>query len=80
MEKTIKETTRLLTQGIITRDEADKILLGLFSVRQHIFVIKDTAGDWVKLFTNKEDADKECDIFAKQHDYVGFYVDEEKLN
>lgn len=34
MEKTIKETTRLLAQGIIDRDEADKILLGLFSVSQ----------------------------------------------
>ncbi len=32
MEKTIKETTRLLAQGIISRDEADKILLGLFGV------------------------------------------------
>lgn len=32
MERTIKETTRLLAQRIITRDEADKILLGIFSV------------------------------------------------
>lgn len=32
MEKTIKETTRLLAQGVINRDEADKILLGLFGV------------------------------------------------
>jgi len=34
MEKTIKETTRLLAQGIIKREEADKILLGLFGVVQ----------------------------------------------
>lgn len=32
MEKTIKETTRLLAQGLIDSDEADKILLGLFGV------------------------------------------------
>jgi hypothetical protein len=37
MEKTIKETTRLLAQGIITRDEADKILLGLLGVSQRTF-------------------------------------------
>lgn len=33
MEKIIKETTRLLAQGVINRDEADKILLGIFNVR-----------------------------------------------
>ena len=30
MEKTIKETTEKLKNGIITTDEADKILLDLF--------------------------------------------------
>jgi hypothetical protein len=34
MEKTIKETTRLLLQGTLTKDEADKILLDLLDVRQ----------------------------------------------
>jgi len=37
MEDKIKETTRLLAQGIIDRDEADKILLGLFSVSGSAF-------------------------------------------
>ena len=32
MENTIKETTRLLLQGNLTKDEADKILLDLFGV------------------------------------------------
>ena len=34
MENTIKETTRLLLQGTLTKDEADKILLDLIVVRQ----------------------------------------------
>jgi len=34
MENTIKETTRLLLQGNLTKEEADKILLDLHSVRQ----------------------------------------------
>ena len=32
MKKTIEETTRLLIQGTLTKDEADKILLDLHSV------------------------------------------------
>ena len=32
MKKTIEETTRLLMQGTLTKDEADKILLGLHNV------------------------------------------------
>ena len=32
MEETIKNTTRLLQQGTLTLDEANKILLGLFGV------------------------------------------------
>ncbi len=32
MKKTIKETTRLLLQGTLTKDEADKILLDLHNV------------------------------------------------
>jgi len=32
MEKTIKEITRLLLQGTLTKDEADKILLELLDV------------------------------------------------
>lgn len=32
MEKTIKETTKLLMQGTLTKDEADKILLDLYNV------------------------------------------------
>ncbi len=32
MENTIKETTRLLLQGTLTKDEADKILLDLHNV------------------------------------------------
>jgi hypothetical protein len=32
MENTIKETTRLLLQGTLTKDEADKILLDLLDV------------------------------------------------
>ena len=32
MEHTIKETTRLLLQGKLTKDEADKILLDLYNV------------------------------------------------
>ncbi len=32
MKKTIEETTRLLMQGTLTKDEADKILLDLHSV------------------------------------------------
>jgi len=32
MKNTIKETTRLLLQGTLTKDEADKILLDLHNV------------------------------------------------
>ena len=32
MKKTIEETTRLLLQGTLTKDEADKILLDLHNV------------------------------------------------
>ena len=32
MKNTIEETTRLLLQGTLTKDEADKILLNLHSV------------------------------------------------
>jgi hypothetical protein len=32
MKKTIEETTRLLLQGTLTKDEADKILLDLYLV------------------------------------------------
>jgi len=32
MKKTIEETTRLLLQGNLTKDEADKILLDLHNV------------------------------------------------
>jgi hypothetical protein len=32
MRKTIEETTRLLLQGTLTKDEADKILLSLSNV------------------------------------------------
>ena len=32
MKKTIEETTRLLVQGTLTKDEADKILLDLQNV------------------------------------------------
>lgn len=32
MKKTIEETTRLLMQGTLTKDEADKILLDLHNV------------------------------------------------
>lgn len=31
MKKAIEETTRLLLQGNLTKDEADKILLGLLT-------------------------------------------------
>ena len=34
MEKTIKETTRLLLQGTLPKDEADKILLDLHNVSE----------------------------------------------
>ena len=34
MESTIKETTRLLLQGTITKEEADKILLDLHNVSE----------------------------------------------
>jgi len=34
MENTIKETTRLLLQGNLTKEEADKILLDLHSISQ----------------------------------------------
>lgn len=32
MEKTIKETTRLLLNGTLTKEDADKILLNLYNV------------------------------------------------
>ena len=32
MEKTIKETTRLLLNGTLTKEDADKILLDLYNV------------------------------------------------
>jgi hypothetical protein len=35
MENIIKETTQKLKSGIITKDEADKILLDLFGVCKH---------------------------------------------
>ncbi len=38
MENLIKETTEKLTNGTITKDEADKILLGLFSVMPRMVV------------------------------------------
>ena len=34
MENTIKETTRLLLEGTLTKDEADKILLDLHNVSE----------------------------------------------
>tara|TARA_R110001606_G_C15166006_1_gene627594 strand:+ start:523 stop:789 length:267 start_codon:yes stop_codon:yes gene_type:complete len=34
MKNTIKETTRLLLQGTLTKDEADKILLDLHNVSE----------------------------------------------
>jgi len=80
MKNEIIKIAKDLEQGTVTTEQAQTLLLGLFSVRQRIFAIKDTTGDWVKLFADKETADKECEIFAKQHDYVGFYVDEETLN
>ena len=36
MENTIKETTRLLLQGTLTKDEADKILLDLLDVSNSV--------------------------------------------
>lgn len=80
MKEQILKIAKDLEQGTVTTEQAQTLLLGLFSVRQRIFAIKDTAGDWVKLFANEDDAQRECSIFAKQHDYVGFYVDEEELN
>ena len=38
MEKIIKETTEKLSKGIMTKDEADKILLVLFGVIKPICV------------------------------------------
>ena len=37
MEKIIKETTRLLLQGTLTKEVADKILLDLHSVNKRTF-------------------------------------------
>jgi hypothetical protein len=46
MENTIKETTRLLLQGTLTKDEADKILLDLLDVsgRSEQLVCTDCGG------------------------------------
>ena len=43
MENTIKETTRLLLQGNLTKDEADKILLDLHNVSQQRKILLDFA-------------------------------------
>lgn len=72
MEKTIKETTRLLLQGTLTKDEADKILLGLLGVSGSCLVEienayiedADTVGSYdatgrvSKLWITKEDFDR----------------------
>jgi len=46
MKKTIEETTRLLLQGTLTKDEADKILLDLHNVSSSFskIVIKNNDG------------------------------------
>ena len=36
MEKTIKETTRLLLNGILTKEDADKILLDLYNLNEQV--------------------------------------------
>jgi hypothetical protein len=50
MKNTIEETTRLLLQGTLTKDEADKILLSLSnvikSVCKHEYI---TDADWKSL-------------------------------
>lgn len=50
MKNTIKETTRLLLQGTLTKDEADKILLDLLVVSVSLLSdeeIRDAADKWV---------------------------------
>lgn len=47
MEHTIKETTRLLLQGTLTKDEADKILLDLYNVSGRSEQVGcDNCADW----------------------------------
>tara|TARA_R110000751_G_scaffold301579_1_gene414237 strand:- start:690 stop:929 length:240 start_codon:yes stop_codon:yes gene_type:complete len=44
MKNTITETTRLLLQGNLTKEEADKILLDLYSVSGSVF--DDKIDEW----------------------------------
>ena len=59
MEKIIKETTEKLSNGTITKDEADKILLDLFGVscsmgKPHDAYIKLDNGEEYRVYVDPE--------------------------
>jgi len=59
MEKIIKETTEKLSNGIITKDETDKILLDLFGVscsmgKPHDAYIKLDNGEEYRVYVDPE--------------------------
>ena len=58
MENKIKETTEKLSNGAITKDEADKILLDLFgvscSMKPHDAYIKLSNGEEYRVYVNPE--------------------------
>ncbi len=71
MKKTIEETTRLLLQGTLTKDEADKILLDLHNVSGRSELLIDFItwknkkdDNWLKIIDVKE-----ADYFLKSIDF-----------
>ena len=61
MEKIIKETTRLLLQGTITKEIADKILLDLHSVSNSATQVK-SSGD----FRDDDNRESQAEYFGRK--------------
>lgn len=68
MENCIKEITRQLEQKIITKDEADKILLNLFIVKENSAIEK--LQTLIML----------CDYYKRDYDNIRFYKMKDKLD
>jgi len=69
MKKTIEETTRLLMQGTLTKDEADKILLDLHSVsnqRELLLAYDQYCDKMKKLYENPRPKSLLRDAFLSQ--------------
>ena len=87
MENTIKETTELLLQGNLTKGEADKILLGLFSVTKRYSNSKEqkltdgyvrlfgaeSASDLDEIIPENELNDRALQIYSEHTDEDAYY-------